>query len=339
MVNPLYIETRVIDSQEKTMEYRKQPARNRTGEIKPVGFTLVKALSGLRETNCRASEEKQRYFLTAREMLVLGKLINSWKNVVGLQLAHKTCPTRLINGRLYLAVADSQWMQTLVFLKPKIIEKLKEIFPDIKITDILGKPGAIPPEVEKIVKNAEWPDWHCEDHIEMPGIKDESLLEQLDICRKKLNARLKGLESRGYKLCLLCKASVTQSEEGVCAVCQYNSREEERIQVETIIADMPWLTHEELLGFDPNFTLVEYEAIRARLLDDCLRIIDDLAADIAVFFDENNFKCMKKEMIRAMMLFTGSMPDQVDLYSLSADEFPDRNWLEYLAITPGEKEC
>ncbi|MDD3147759.1 MAG: DciA family protein, partial [Candidatus Riflebacteria bacterium] len=300
---------------------------------------LVKALTGIREANHRASDNRQRFVLTARDLLVLGKLINAWKDIVGLQLAAKTCPTRLIKGKLYLAVADSQWLQTLVFLKARIIEKLNELFPEMKISEIIGKPGIIPPEVEKIVKEASWPEWQSEKIVPMAELKDPELAEQLRRCQQKLDARLKGLEERGYKLCVLCRAAVTRSDNGVCAMCVYKSREDKLLQTRVLISEMPWLTFEEVSEFDGGLGKIEFEAIRNQLLDDSLALIRELAVDLALVYDEECHVRMKKEMVRAMMLFSGCMPDKVDFDYLHTCELPDPEWLHFLAIKPGEPEC
>lgn len=322
------------------MEFFRQTAGNkRVGQVKPVNYSLVKALSGIRETNHRASDGKQRFVLTARDLLVLGKLINAWKDIVGLQLAAKTCPTRLIKGKLYLAVADSQWMQTLVFLKARIIEKLNELFPEMKITEVIGRPGIIPPEVEKLVKEASWPEWQNEEVVPMAELKDPELSQQLRRCQQKLDARLKGLEERGYKLCLLCRAAVTRSKDGICAMCVYKSREDKLLQTRVLISEMPWLTFDEICEFDGKLDKVEFEAIRTDLLDDSLALIRELAIDLALVFDEEAHIRMKKEMVRAMMLFSGCMPDEVDFDYLHTHELPDPEWLHFLAIKPGEPEC
>ncbi len=322
------------------METFKQTAVNRrVGGTKPASFSLVKALSGMREATFRASENRQRFVLTAKELVTLGKLINAWKDVVGLQLAAKTCPTRLIKGRLYLAVADSQWMQTLVFLKAKIIEKLAELFPEMKISEVVGRPGVIPPEVEKMVKEATWPDWQSEDEVPMAELKDQELSEQMRRCQQKLNARLKGLEERGYQLCVLCRAAVTRSKSGVCAMCVYKTREDNLLKARVLISEMPWLTLEEVCEFENGLTGVEFEAIRAELLDESLNLIQELAADLSLNYDEETAARMRKEMVRSMMLFSGCMPDEVDFEHLHTQELPDERWHAYLAIKPGEPEC
>ncbi len=319
------------------MEINRQTSVNkRLGQVKPVGFSLIKALSGMREGNFRASEGRQRYALTARELVVLGKLVNAWKDVVGLQLAAKTCPTRLIKGRLHLAVADSQWMQTLVFLRPRIIEKLQELFPEMKIGEIIGKPGVIPPEIEKMVKEATWPDWRNEKVLPMAELKNPELTEQLHRCQQKLDARLRGLEERGYKLCMLCRAAVTRSKNGICAMCVYKNREDKLLQTRLLVSEMPWLGFDEVCEFDAGLTQIEFEAVRAELLDESLKLINELGEDLRQSYDDETMVRMKKEMVRAMMLFCGCMPDQVDFDHLHAQKLPDRQWLDFLAIKPGE---
>lgn len=290
----------------------------------------------MREGNFRASEGRQRYALTARELVVLGKLVNAWKDVVGLQLAAKTCPTRLIKGRLHLAVADSQWMQTLVFLRPRIIEKLQELFPEMKIGEIIGKPGVIPPEIEKMVKEATWPDWRNEKVLPMAELKNPELTEQLHRCQQKLDARLRGLEERGYKLCMLCRAAVTRSKNGICAMCVYKNREDKLLQTRLLVSEMPWLGFDEVCEFDAGLTQIEFEAVRAELLDESLKLINELGEDLRQSYDDETMVRMKKEMVRAMMLFCGCMPDQVDFDHLHAQKLPDRQWLDFLAIKPGE---
>ncbi|EKD81796.1 MAG: hypothetical protein ACD_39C01635G0001 [uncultured bacterium] len=320
------------------MENRKQSARGKIGAIKPVGFTLVKALSGLREKGRRATGDQSRFLLGAREMMVLGKLINAWKDVVGLQLAHKTCPTRLIRGSLYLAVADSQWMQTLIFLKTPIIEKLNQLFPDIRIVDIIGRPGEIPEAVEELLADADWPDWQQETARPLPA-DDAELGKLLERCQRKLDARLRGLRQKGFDLCHNCQATVTDSPTGICAVCVFAGREKDRAQARQLIKEMPWLTLEELHEYDPQLDTIELAAIRLELLENNLAFIREIAMEQVNEFNEENFRQMKKEMVRAVMLYTGCMPDEVDLDQLHPDQLPDPDWLSYLTLDTGETQC
>lgn len=314
--------------------------RGRLNAVKPAKTTLVKALSALREKNHQAAGEKGRYALTAREMVVLGRLISSWKDVVGLQLAHKTCPLRLIKGKLYLTVADSQWLQTLVFLKDKIIARLAELFPDCKITDIIGRAGRIPEDAEKIVKDAEWPDWKGEAIPEFicDGV-DHELVTQMQRCRKKLQARLKGLNQRGLSLCPVCEAVAISLEKKICAQCDFNARRESHVQIRTMLFEMPWLTLDELHEYDRMISSGEYLGLKIELLDECLEGVREMAADLSVDFSESVFNAMKKEMARALMLHTGLLPYQVDIYNVSEKDLPDPMWCKYLSLDQGELEC
>ncbi|HNX76561.1 MAG TPA: hypothetical protein PKM56_12795, partial [Candidatus Rifleibacterium sp.] len=61
--------------------FRQTTGKKRIGQVKPVNHTLIKAISGMREANYRASDGKQRYALTARDLVVLGKLVIAWKDV------------------------------------------------------------------------------------------------------------------------------------------------------------------------------------------------------------------------------------------------------------------
>lgn len=320
------------------MEYNRQSARGRISSVKPAGFTLVKALSGLREKNRKASNDKSKYFLGAREMLVLGRLVNAWKDIVGLQLAHKTCPTRLIRGCLYLAVSDSQWMQTLLFLKGAIIDKLNQLFPDMKINDIIGRPGEIPEAVEEMLAAADWPDWQQETARLLPT-DDAELASMLERCQRKLDARLRGLRQRGFELCCRCEATVTDSPDGICAVCLFAAREQDRAEVRSLVREMPWLTLEELQEFDPRLDVIELSALQLELLENTLAYVRELAMEQTAEFNKESLRQMKKEMVRAVMLYTGCMPDEVDLDNLYPDQIPDSDWPSYLNLDAGELEC
>ena len=129
------------------------------GKTIPINFGLIDAIAESLKSKANTPADLTRRKAIAYNMLSLGKLIASWKNIVDVQLASKTYPYRLIKGKLYLSVADSQWLQTLLFLKGHIVSKISEKFPELKITEIIGKVGEIPEEARKIVEEHIWPDW------------------------------------------------------------------------------------------------------------------------------------------------------------------------------------
>lgn len=305
----------------------------------PVDNSLVKVLSNLREQNHKASSDGQRFVLTGRDMLMLGRLISAWKDIVGIQLAHKTCPARVVRGKLYLTVSDSQWLQTLTFIKPKILEKLGKRFPQFRISDIVGRPGKIPPEVEKMVKEAEWPEWETLQDMPLPENLDPELAETISRCRKKLAARVEGLKDRGFNLCVCCRASMTSSEEGICAMCHFESRSEILMRVRSLLNEMPWLGFDEVLECECDIKNYEFDAIQTELLDESIEMVHEYSLQLSEKYSEDLFCLMKKEMIRAIMFHTGCMPDQVDLFHLEKNQLLVPDWLEYLAFKPEEEAC
>lgn len=301
----------------------------------PISFGLIKAITSMRKA-CFKEEGKPesdyKHRLAAKDLVILGRLINSWRDIVGIQLASKTCPLKLFKGTLYLTVSDSQWMQTLLFLKAGIIQKLNSKFPDLKIKDVIGRIGKIPSSIEKLVKEASWPDWKEEKITEKPKLNNPELSKTIDECQQKLSARLKGLEDKGYKLCKICRANVTRSSDGICAMCLFDYRNDIMMKSRSLLAEMPWLSYKEIIETQKELTIVEYESIKNELLNETLKMVDEFFVDLKEDFDDNTAEMMRKEMIRGIILFTGVTPDKVDLACVKTKQLPDKKWVEYLKI-------
>ena len=309
-------------------------SNRRAGITQPVNKSLIRALSNLREKNYKASEGQNRFYLTGKDMLLLGKLINAWKDIVGTQLAHKTCPSRIIKGRLYLTVSDSQWLQTLTFIKPKILKKLNERFPEFNINEIVGRQGRIPEEAEKLVKDSEWPDWKNFPASKVSENSNEELKEIMQRCSKKMKARMEGLKQKGLVLCKICQASMTASKDGICAVCVFNERMKSIFKVKKLLSEMPWLEFDELLDLVPDLKVFEFEALKSELLDEAVELINELGEQLKECFEAQKFRLMKKEIVRAIVLYQGTMPDQIDFDDLDKDQLLNPEWLEFLSLKP-----
>jgi predicted nucleic acid-binding Zn ribbon protein len=81
------------------------------------------ALSGL-NTNLRRvlykiGGEKHERFIS---------LYLAWKSVVGELLAERSHPIKIEQNTLFVGVENSAWMQELVLLKPKILQKYKNAY-------------------------------------------------------------------------------------------------------------------------------------------------------------------------------------------------------------------
>ncbi len=319
----------------QTRGAKKQTDSGRLRRVEPVGFGLVKALASMRKACFKEvgeTESDYKHTLAAKDMVILGKLINAWRDIVGIQLATKTCPTKLFKGKLYLTVSDSQWMQTLLFIKAGIIQKLGQKFPELKITDVIGRIGKIPQEVEKMVNDAAWPDWKEEEITEKFGVKDPELAKSIDECQQKLTARLRGLENKGYTLCKICRANVTRSKDGICAMCVYDHRADIRMKSRSLLAEMPWLSYIEVKEQQNELTMVEYDSIKNELLNDTIKLVNELASDLRADYDDDTASTMRKEMIRGIVLLTGESPENISLNKIQQKQLPDKNWIEYLRI-------
>lgn len=79
-------------------------------------------------------------------------VITAWKEIVGENIASQSQPCLIRNKILFVEVSHSTWIQQLQFLKPKILEKIKDFLGESLIEDIrfrLGKISPLPSYKEK----------------------------------------------------------------------------------------------------------------------------------------------------------------------------------------------
>ncbi len=70
------------------------------------------------------------------EKLRAYQVVGDWESIVGKAIARKTEISRLENGILYVRAANSTWRNELVFMKPAILRKIRENYPDSGVVDI-----------------------------------------------------------------------------------------------------------------------------------------------------------------------------------------------------------
>jgi|SRR5690554_385509 predicted nucleic acid-binding Zn ribbon protein len=64
-------------------------------------------------------------------------VMSQWKNIVGEKISDVTVCNRVENGVLFVKVDSSAWRQELVFLKVKILQRIKESTNCNSIKDIV----------------------------------------------------------------------------------------------------------------------------------------------------------------------------------------------------------
>jgi hypothetical protein len=79
--------------------------------------------------------------LTAR--LFEHQLPQRWADIAGSAIAAQSRPDHIRFRKLYLFVQNSVWLQQLVFLKPRLIEKINEAAGSNVITDIVLRVGDV----------------------------------------------------------------------------------------------------------------------------------------------------------------------------------------------------
>jgi hypothetical protein len=67
-----------------------------------------------------------------------------WGHIVGEVFARQSCPNAIVKGVLDVSVSNANWLHELRFMKAAIMERLHEVLPEMPITDIRFKVGAVP---------------------------------------------------------------------------------------------------------------------------------------------------------------------------------------------------
>jgi hypothetical protein len=76
------------------------------------------------------------------------RLQRRWHDLVGEPMASHTRPAQIRFKKLYLIVRNSVWLQQLTFLKPALLTKLQAEFGPECVTDIAGRVGELPADLE-----------------------------------------------------------------------------------------------------------------------------------------------------------------------------------------------
>ncbi|VAX23596.1 hypothetical protein MNBD_NITROSPINAE02-934 [hydrothermal vent metagenome] len=90
-------------------------------------------------------------------VIYLLKIEREWENIVGRTLAGVSGPVKLSQGKLVLFVREPVWIDSMMYLKTMIIQKVNDLFPGNIVTRIhmvlkndLNSNKAAPEETDKI---------------------------------------------------------------------------------------------------------------------------------------------------------------------------------------------
>jgi|GEM_PF-724146 len=287
--------------------------------IYPLKNLICQTISGIRQKNLQNRTRTSTNYSSlppfasgSKEILFLGCLIYRWKVIVGPDLFRNTYPVRLIHGRLVILCSDSQWMHTLSFVKTQIMEKIRQMYPEMKIDAVQSKLGEIPREIY-IAPPLNFPDWTKEKEIPLPEIQNNELAQIIQRCRKKLSSRLKGLSERGYSLCPKCGASLLPSGQNLCSQCLFQAKQSDLICARNIINEMPWISYNEVRQTTPAISNLEIDSIKSGILGESISRVSMLYSRWLESRDPSIVGEIKFEMIRSIILKTGYSPETIDL--------------------------
>lgn len=316
-----------------------------TGRAIPIKNMLVNAISVLKRRSSRHSNsyQRQKFVPGANEIVNLGKLFYRWEEIVGAELYSKVWPERCFRKSITLVVKDHQWLNTLTFFKQLIIKKISDFFPELKVKKIIAKVGKMPDTSKFNIKQPtkDWPDWNNESDMHFPSEISEELSELMARCRKKLNARVKGLKESGYFICNKCSSNIVYKEGDVCAVCQFKDRLKQLYKIRNILTEEPWIHYSELRLDFHDLSVAEFESIKLLLLQDTMSYIEQMGNLLIDSYNKDLDAEMRSEMVRAVVLITGETPDKIDLNEMDNKLYMSDSWKIYLAQSNSKEniEC
>lgn len=275
---------------------------------------------------------------TSRDVVLLGRLAYAWEAVAGKDLRRFVYPVRLERGRLTVICADSQWFQTLTYLKPEIQANIRRLFPDLRVQSIVGRLGAIPAAVQREPVET-WSDWRQEPEAPLPDIGNPTLSQQIQTCRKKLLARVKELKRRGHRLCGTCGSNLVPEGVRTCSVCSFRARQLDLAKTRALLYETPWITYDEVREQVTGLQRLEFDAIRSDLLGEALQCVQALGDSLTDRFDGRDYLRMRYEMIRAVIFQSGLAPNLIDLEDPTGKFLLAPSWKAFLALDPEEPPC
>ncbi|MGM0599820.1 MAG: hypothetical protein ACQETH_08385, partial [Candidatus Rifleibacteriota bacterium] len=71
--------------------------------------------------------------------------------------------------------------------------------------------------------------------------------------------------------------------------------------------------------------------------DETVELINELGEQLKESFEDPGFRLLKKEIVRAIVLYKGCMPDQIDFDDLDKNQLLNPEWQEFLSLKPAKE--
>ncbi|MFW0861504.1 MAG: DciA family protein [Dethiobacter sp.] len=158
-------------------------------------------------------------------------LIDTWPDVVGLQIAAKAKATMFQNGILFVWVRDSVWAQHLSLQKKQIVGSLNKAVRTDILTNIHYQVGGKEPVFIQINQPQKKENWREEMLKEQILTRIEKAFENVPLTQEleeiikgffiSQQKRIQWYRQRGYPSCSICGMPiVTAQREEICLCCK-----------------------------------------------------------------------------------------------------------------------
>lgn len=220
--------------------------------------------------------------ITKSRLLKEGILKSEWDKIVG-ELSKKSFVIFLKNGKLFVGVENSIWIQQMNFQKQSIIKKTNEFLGGDYVSEIIFKIGKKDTKdyfLKETPKNDSIDldsvtltvEEYLQIEVELKEIKDDFIKKQTKIVLEKSYKRKKYLKLHGYKQ---CKCGVYYSSpEFMCAIC--TNKEVLKLE-ETLMKafkNRKMLKYSQAVKVIEDLTEKEYNRIKLKKLSKIKKDID-----------------------------------------------------------------
>ncbi len=246
-----------------------------------------------------------------REAWSLVRLEKSWPDIAGAELASYVRVADLWRGVLMLEVSNPAWASQMHFYKPTILEKIKQLLPDVEVLDIKTRVAEQRPigeakVAEKEIKPEEDVSARIEPLLEGLDPNSEAYKEMQSVLKKYVRWQ----EQDSRPACPICGQRF-QGMDSICINCKNDDLQgQDRVIVE-YLAEAPWSRYSELLEDVPGVKEDHYHRVKEKIT---ARKRDKLQA---LFFEYTKTPTAKlkavleKEVLAFVMIKTGLPPAQV----------------------------
>jgi hypothetical protein len=196
----------------------------------------------------------------AREPLVL--LEAGWDDIVGLQVAQNSHPTRIADGALLITTRSSAWSHQLMLLGEHVLRAIAARVPTAGVNELRFRVGRLP--LRRAAPGPRGASVRVRAALERAeaASPEEALARFRDAVERSNRSK----QAQGWKACGGCGALVAPALGDTCAACGSGGVQRRAEAAARLLFEAPWLGYAGTAALVHGLKEEEYETIRAQLL-------------------------------------------------------------------------